>query len=470
MTKVRNRKQDIAWQHLFERFDIAHQIEQNGEFQITSKEINKYVREFYVEREDNAPDARNLLKFDFSSDLPEIFKKSVDDKIFGKQAKFTLMPMGHDNYAISDFKSFESLQYEILEPIRMTFPSWISGIDPSQPDTINSEAVAQSVAEMSGMLQYVMDDLDANIVATLSGKKGTGLIEFKINHYREKTEHFTINGWQSEIDGVYESPNRVLIVEAKKRRPEDFNIRQLYIPTRIYHDQMMFDKEIYSAYFTYTDNVFSFHVYQFEDINDYNSLRKIREYEFVFEEESKPFDVGDLKHILATINDLSEPVREDGKLIPFVQADDLEKIFEVPSLLQQKALKTQQGDLFEVGSKDFFAEAFKFDVRQSDYYANAAEYFGLAVKKDKKFLVTDFGKIFVSSDYNTKIRLFAEKLSEHIIFKNSLSIWLNTGHLPDKKYVENMILEYRTDLSGSTVGRRAGSVLSILKVFISKIE
>lgn len=146
MAKARTRKQDIAWRYLFDRFDIPKQIEQNGAYEITSSDINKYVREYYADRPDNAPDARNLLKFDFSSDLPEVFKDSVDKNIFGKSAQFTLMPKGRDRYVISDFKTFESLKYEVLEPVRMTFPKWISGIRPESPETINSEAVAQSVA------------------------------------------------------------------------------------------------------------------------------------------------------------------------------------------------------------------------------------------------------------------------------------------------------------------------------------
>ena len=41
MAKVRSRKQDIAWQYLFDRFDIPNQIEKYGGFEITSSDINK---------------------------------------------------------------------------------------------------------------------------------------------------------------------------------------------------------------------------------------------------------------------------------------------------------------------------------------------------------------------------------------------------------------------------------------------
>lgn len=470
MAKVRSRKQDIAWQYLFERFDIPNQIEKNGGFEITSSDINKYVREFYVNRHDNAPDARNLLKFDFSSELPEVFKKTPDRKIFGQKAKFSLMPMGKDRYQISDFKIFQNLDYEIIEPIQVKFPRWIAGVRPEIPETINSESVAQSVAEMSGMMQFVMDDLNAEIVATLSGKKGTGLIDFKISHYINGPTNFIIDGWQSEIDGVYESPNRVLIIEAKKKRPEDFNIRQLYIPTRIYHDQMKFTKEIYSAYFTYTDDVFSFHVYQFTDIEDFNSLQKIREYEFVFEEESKAVNQEVLRMLLETIPVAPEPRLENGNYVPFIQANDPEKIFEVPVALNGEPIQTDLGEQLEVGSKEFLEETFKFDVRQSDYYGNAAQYVGLVKRRRGGFELTDIGKTYVQSDYNTKILLILEQLVKRPIFRYGLETWLETGRVPDKKKIEKMVDSHPKKLSGKTLPRRVSSVISILKWLIMRID
>ena len=62
MAKVRSRKQDIAWQYLFDRFDIPNQIEKYGGFEITSSDINKYVREYYA----NRPALMLDLRTDFS--------------------------------------------------------------------------------------------------------------------------------------------------------------------------------------------------------------------------------------------------------------------------------------------------------------------------------------------------------------------------------------------------------------------
>ncbi|WP_459446598.1 type II restriction enzyme [Weissella cibaria] len=471
VANVRKRKQDVAWRYLFDQFDIPKKIEQNGAYEITSNDINKYVREYYVNLSENAPDARNLLKFDFSSDLPEVFKKAVDKKIFGNDAQFSLMPKGHDRYVISDFKTFENLNYEVIEPVRMTFPKWISGIRPESPETINSEAVAQSVAEMSGMLKYVMDDLNADVVATLSGKKGTGLIDFQISHYRNGQTNFVIDGWQSEIDGVYESPSRVLIVESKKKRPEDFNIRQLYIPTRIYHDQMKLPKEIYSAYFTYTDDVFSFHVYQFTDIDNYNSLQKIREYEFVFEEESQIVNRDTLKSFLImTEDEILEPRRSNGEFIPFVQANDVEKIFELPAVLTDLSVDDSKNEILELGTLEYLANVFKFDIRQASYYATAAEYFGLVEKTGRSFALTDLGKVFVESDYNTKVRIFSRQLLKRPVFREILEKWILSGSLSTREKIQSDIENHPIHYSGQTLGRRVNSTQKIISWLLIRIE
>lgn len=233
---------------------------------------------------------------------------------------------------------------------------------------------------------------------------------------------------------------------------------------------MKFPKEIYSAYFTYTDDVFSFHVYQFTDIDDFNSLKKIREYEFVFEEESQPVTRETLKVLLAQQQVSVEPRRLDGELVPFIQANDPEKIFEIPVVLSGKPLMSEQGDVFEIGTKEFFAEAFKFDVRQSDYYANASEYFSLAQKVDGRFKVSQLGRVFIDADYNTKIGLFAKELVQRPIFRAMIEIWVATGHLPDNKTVGELIKLHRPDIGGSTVPRRASSVNAVMNWFVMRIQ
>ena len=51
-----------AWQLLFDKYNILEEINQNGYFKITAKQINEYR------------EARLMTKFDNSANLPELFK------------------------------------------------------------------------------------------------------------------------------------------------------------------------------------------------------------------------------------------------------------------------------------------------------------------------------------------------------------------------------------------------------------
>ena len=52
-----------AWEKLFEKYNIIEEIENNGYFKITSKQINEYR------------EARLMTKFDNSATLPDLFKQ-----------------------------------------------------------------------------------------------------------------------------------------------------------------------------------------------------------------------------------------------------------------------------------------------------------------------------------------------------------------------------------------------------------
>jgi hypothetical protein len=478
---VRNRKQDEAWEYLFERFDIPHQVIANGDFTITSSEINAAVREYYATKVDgagrsiNAPDARNLLKYDFSYDLPNIFrsKDAVPTEKFGAGASFNIMPMGKDRYSISDYRSFQEIEYKPMRPKIITFPNWISGIDPEEPKTINSEAVAQSVAEMSGMLNIILEDMGSSVVSTLSGKKGTGLLDFSIAHFDKRTTNFVIDGWQSEIDGVYESKDKVLIIESKQKRPDDFNIRQLFIPLLIYRNQMRFEKEIYTAYFTYTDNLFSFHVYKFMDMKNFNSLKKIKQYDFIFDENEQRFTAQDLVRMMQNVVVEEEPKQEPNeKLVPFPQANDVEKMLDMIGFIgNNKPVYVDSVEAYlQPGSKLALAETYKFDERQSDYYGNLLNYFGFATREDDGFVLTNIGQRYNQLDQKAQTKLIIEQILKRKTFREVVQLRLETNEKINNKDVAVMIAKNRKDLSTSTVNRRASTVNNIVEWVFTKLD
>ncbi|MDR0847202.1 MAG: MmeII [Lactobacillales bacterium] len=456
---MKNRKQDEAWNCLFEQFKIINQITDKGYFEISSHEINEMVRYIYQDKKDkngktiNAPDARNLLKFDFKVDLPNIFKKSQNGF-----SELSIMPRGSNSYRISDYKTYQSLDYKLIPKIELTFPSWISGIEPTN---ITSESVAQSVAEMSGMFNYVIEDLGVEIVATLNGKKGTGIIDFKIEKYNGETDDFRISGWQSEIDGIYESPNKVLVLETKLKNPVDFNIRQLYLPLRIYSSQMKFCKQIYTAYFTYVRDVFSFHVYEFSELVKYNSLKKVKQYDFVLKNSDGVLNREIVESILRTAKTEEEPVET-----PFPQANDTDKMLDLINFL------SEEGDIdipdygcaMPRGSKYAIANNYEMDERQGDYYGNLLRYFGLANKtKEKGFVLNELGKCFNEKNSFEQNKMFVSQLVKRKIFNELLTSRIKSKEQIGKERIKAVIRKYRPELSEDTVERRSSTVNSIVE-------
>ncbi|UIF28427.1 hypothetical protein KB236_07685 [Levilactobacillus brevis] len=72
----RNNKPSKAWEILFEAYDIVHQIEETGYYDIN---VDKMMRDNAIASQwharypdEKAPDNRNILKFDFSADLPRV--------------------------------------------------------------------------------------------------------------------------------------------------------------------------------------------------------------------------------------------------------------------------------------------------------------------------------------------------------------------------------------------------------------
>ena len=74
-----------AWQLLFNQYNIIQEIDQNGYFKITSKQINEYR------------EARLMTKFDNSANLPDIFKEN----------KLAILPVTSNSYMIARFQPYK---------------------------------------------------------------------------------------------------------------------------------------------------------------------------------------------------------------------------------------------------------------------------------------------------------------------------------------------------------------------------
>ena len=230
-------KKTIAqlWEEIFIDYDVLNKIDKDGFFTITADEIRKYK------------EPRLMAKFDYSRQLPKIFK----DNGLG------ILPIKNGEYIIGKFNLFEKISntgYEDVEIKKVRLPKFIETID---PDNIYSESNALNVAMLSGMLN---DAFEEKMYETIQGKMRTNSFKFYISDEKVTTE-LEVNGAAIEIDGGYESENKVVLIEAKNSMPEDFVVRQLYYPYRHWKEKVL--KNIVPVFFAYDNGIYNIFIYSF---------------------------------------------------------------------------------------------------------------------------------------------------------------------------------------------------------------
>lgn len=410
------KKNEISWSIIFEDLSILSKIERNGFFEISSKQINKYR------------ESRLMTKFDHQANLPELFKKN----------KLSILPLTRGSYIIGKFTAYEELKYEKQIANTVNFPEEIQSIDPSN---IYSESVALNAAHLCGMIDELLQEQS---VLTVSGRMSTECFEFSINGLQGKTP-VKVNNSQCEIDGGYESANKLLLLEAKNIAPTDFLIRQLYYPFRLWTNKTQ--KQVIPAYMTFSNDVFTFFIYQFENLNEYNSLKLLEQKSFTIGAE--PITLDDIVKVLKTVRIIKEPS------IPFPQADNFERIIDLLSLLMVEDL-----------SNDEITINYDFTYRQTLYYTDATIYLGLVEKVSSKdrivYSLTKQGKTIMTKKHKEKNLGIAKQVLEHEVMHKSLTKYLEKA----SPLVKEEIVEIMRDCfiynvnSDNTYIRRAQTVIS----------
>lgn len=190
---------DIAWEQLFEKYDILENIEKTGQFQISAKQI-KEVRE-----------PRLMAKFDHTINLPKIF---ADNGL-------SILPVTRGDYVISHFDAYHKFEPDNAPITRVSLPAYIQSLDSSN---IPSEAIALNCSVAAGIVADFLGDEE--IVSTVSGRMGSGVFDFNINNLRNNSPcTVTVNNSQIEIDAAYEGIRSLALFEAKRDLSDDFLVR-----------------------------------------------------------------------------------------------------------------------------------------------------------------------------------------------------------------------------------------------------
>ena len=212
MSKQDKTLNDVAWEDLFEKYDILGHIERKGQFQISAKQIRE-VRE-----------PRLMAKFDHSINLPKIF---ADNKL-------SILPITRGDYIISHFDAYHEFELVDSQIKRVSLPTYIQSIDSSN---VTSETIALNCAVAAGIVSDFLED--EGIVSTVSGRMGSGNFSFSIGNLRNKAlSTVTVSNSQIEIDAAYEGIRSLALFEAKRDLSKDFLIRQLYYPYRVWKNRV----------------------------------------------------------------------------------------------------------------------------------------------------------------------------------------------------------------------------------------
>ena len=233
MSEQTKSQNDKAWEALFEKYDILSHIESDGKFIISASQIKEYR------------EPRLMAKFDHNINLPQIFAKNT----------LAILPISRGDYIISHFEAYQP--FEVLDKsiTQASLPTNLQSLD---ANNIPSETIAINCALASGMLS---DFLEEDILySTVSGRMGSGRFDFSIQNSCTKTPtSVSVNNSQIEIDAAFEGVHSLSLLEAKRDLSEDFLVRQLYYPYRVWSNRVT--KKVKPIFLVYSNGIFSLYEY-----------------------------------------------------------------------------------------------------------------------------------------------------------------------------------------------------------------
>ena len=423
-------KNDVAWESLFAERDILGDVNRNGVHLITAEAINK------------RREARLMTKFDHIVNLPEIFASNG----------LSILPNSRTSYVIGRFDCYQRLsQQNEPEITEWAFPDWIQSLSPSD---LYSESSALLCAQHAGLLADVLED--ETIALTVFGRMSTGTFDFSIQEQRgSKTSRIlTVDRAQCEIDGAFESADSFAILEVKNEEVKDFHIRQLYYPYRLWRNKM--SKPVVPVFLTYSNEVFSFSVYDFVRPGDYNSLELVKRKRYQIA--PTEIEVSDIRRLLAQTRVVAE-----APDIPFPQADRFERVID---LLGQMYVANGSLEQEEITTN------YDFDHRQTQYYTNAGRYLGLLERKEEggagvSYILTPQGRQIMGKAPKARNLALTEIILSHSVFRKAVEYYLAHATAPPVEAILSSMRDAELPINDTTGTRRAQSVLGWVRWMMS---
>jgi len=242
---------DASWKAIFDKYKIHKHDFSKEPYLISAEQIKQATAHF---KKTNEKEVRILCKQDSREDRPPVF---VENEVF-------LLPIKNGLYAIVKGEGFID-----IPKITMTVATYSSKLDFKLDTSLigNSEMQHLDFAYASSLVRTFLED--DTLVLTIRGRKYTPKFSFKVGN-----QNITVESVQTEVDAGYEGKDQVALIEAKNSEINNTIIRQLFYPFRqwSYHTK----KAVKPLFFDKRGNIYSIWLFEFADINDYNSIRLVK--------------------------------------------------------------------------------------------------------------------------------------------------------------------------------------------------
>ncbi|KTD47812.1 type II restriction enzyme [Legionella quateirensis] len=408
-----------AWENIFNtHHQLDKDISSNGLAYISAEEIKKFGNR----------EPRLMCKFDSRESRPSIFK----------QKNLSILPIQNGKYILIEGDGYQNLSVSSSNINYLSPPKgiWYETL----PLIPRSESQVIDLAFATGLLEDFLEDPSLRL--TIRGRLRSKPFDF---YFNSQTQKLTADGVQVEIDAGYEG-NKIYLIEAKMGEIQDFNIRQLYYPLRMWFEEDI-SKDVIPILINYANNIISISQYEFEDFWIYSTIKLVKCTRYAFEEQP-------VKLILNEIIDKITISDQEPFDIPFPQADDLTKVRDTVDLIS-----------WGYNSKKSIADFWQVDQRQADYYANAAMYLGFIKRNGSCWQLTNKGNTFVNLPTTRRNDLLCSSIFSYPVFFSVGKFYLQNKILPHGEIL-NTILEKYLPLSVETIKRRSQTVLSWLNYIL----
>jgi hypothetical protein len=248
---------DESWFKIFSDYNIETHDFTAQPYYLSAEQIKKSVQGFERTGE---KEVRILCKQDSRDQRPEIFKK----------LGLFILPVTNGKYAIVKGEG-----YVDIPEVGSTMKSYSSKLDFELETSRVGDSEMQHLdfAYASSLIRTFFED--NSLVLTIRGRKYTPNFDFFVNGQK-----ISVKGVQTEVDAGYEGKDKVILIEAKNKRPNNTIIRQLYYPFRQW--QSYTDKKVIPALFVKDGDTYLIWQFEFGNPEDYNSISLIKSGIFEF--------------------------------------------------------------------------------------------------------------------------------------------------------------------------------------------